>query len=358
MTAPRPFDDGLQRFLRGELSGRDLLAKPTISTVSVLLTYQCPARCDHCVFSSGPRRKETVDAGLARRFLRAAARQEPPPLVSFSGGDPFARLPLMTELATLCRDLGLSWEVISSSAWCTSSRRGDEIFARLAPLGLRTYCTSVDPYHTAHVDPARLRGAVAAARSHGIAVLINTVSRLDGGEEAYVARTLGMDDGLPDGVKVNCIKVVPIGRAAEKVTDYLYRDGDEMREGCPYATEVVPLSPNGRLYSCCGMVVQDGIADNPFALADLGGADEDAIAEVLAGVKQDLFFRLLQTVGPYQLLRRLAQRHPGLALPGQFVGGCDACCFLMNSPQAVTALWDYLTELSGELTYSAASSRA
>ena len=72
-------EQGLKDYLRHKISGVDLLNKETITNITVLLTYTCPAACDHCLFESSPLRRETIDVEMARRFIEAASRQQPPP---------------------------------------------------------------------------------------------------------------------------------------------------------------------------------------------------------------------------------------------------------------------------------------
>jgi len=128
---------GLGEFLRGALGGWDLVNRDQISAVTVLLTYTCPAACAHCVFESSPKRRETVDLDVARKFIEAASRQDPPPTLSFSGGEPFIRLDMMQELASMALSHGMPSEVISSSAWATSDARAHRVLADMLPHALR-----------------------------------------------------------------------------------------------------------------------------------------------------------------------------------------------------------------------------
>ena len=78
----------------------------SVTCLTILLTWRCPARCAHCVFDSGPDNRHTLDLEVARAAVDAAARLTPRPSLSFSGGEPFAALPAMRDL--LARASG--WE--------------------------------------------------------------------------------------------------------------------------------------------------------------------------------------------------------------------------------------------------------
>jgi hypothetical protein len=211
----------LTAYLRGQLAGGELLKRSTINNVSILLTYRCPAACDHCLFESDNKRTETVDADVALRFIEAAARQVPPPSLSLSGGEAFLQLSLMKQLASFAYARGMISEVISSSAWCKTLDYTTEVLADLKDRGLRTYCTSVDRYHTPFVPAAKLRTGVLAALDVGLRVVLNRMvdPKSLGGEQEYWEATLDLPPATIERCRINPLLTTPVGRAIEKVND-------------------------------------------------------------------------------------------------------------------------------------------
>jgi hypothetical protein len=344
-------EEGLSEFLDGRLSWTELADRQAISGISILLTYQCPAACDHCVFRSAPGRTETVDLETARAFIEAASRQQPPPSVAFSGGEPFLRLEMMKDLAGEARRRGMAWEVISSSSWCRSAAQAREGLRDLRRLGLETYCTSIDRFHLRYVPFRRMRFAVSAALELGIRVVINTMAdpALGGREREFLAETLDLPLETVTGLRVNVMKTVPAGRAVERVSDYLYRVKD-LREGCPFSTDVVTLSPEGLLYPCCGMVIgEEPRAAGLFVQDNLNGKNADDVAAVLKALKSDLFFKVLQVLGPYRVLEILKARRPELVTRDRYVGGCDVCLEFVRNPGVVRATEAFLAEAGRRL---------
>lgn len=338
--------DPLTQFLRKEISWLQLGETRMISEVSIVLTYRCPAACAHCLFGCNMKRNETVDLAQAKTLIAAASRQSPPPAVGFTGGEPFLEFDMLLELVEFARRSNMASEVISSSAWCRGREHGREILSALRRKGLVTYCTSVDRYHVRYVAPTRMRDAILAARDLGLRVTINTMAdpKRRGQEKAYLAETLDLPAETIDELRVNVLKVVPVGRARKHVRDFVLRDKD-LEEGCPFCTQVIALTPEGLAYPCCGMIMgMDPARAGAFVLGRLEGKSVEEAAAMLQDAKRDLFLRLIQVLGPYRILTLLKQRRGEMKVPDRFVGTCDMCMELSGNPAVAEALEELLLQ--------------
>jgi len=345
-------DRGLTQFLGKRMSGTELVNRDRISIITILLTYRCPASCDHCVFESSPRQKVKVDINVARRVIEAASRQNPPPVLGFSGGEPFLCLEEMQALTTFAAERGMPSEVVSSSAWVRNAEHAHQVLSDLAARGLQTYCTSVDRYHTPFVKSNKMRIALLAARDVGLHTIINSqadpsFSKTEGDKAliAYLAGVLDLPEATIRSFQINPLVTTPVGRGRTNVTDFIYDPAKDMDEGCPMATEVVTLSPYGLLYPCCGMVVGEPIdRAQLFVQDDLAERSVDEIALILEKLKRDLFFKILQYLGPYRLLQELKRRNPELATRDRYVGTCDVCLEFTNNPRIAEAARSFLDD--------------
>lgn len=358
--APAPAltrDWSLADFFAKKLSASDLVNRNRISIITVLLTYRCPAACDHCVFESSPQNKTQLDMALAFKLVEAASRQSPPPVLGFSGGEPFLRLKEMRQLAAFAAEHGMPSEVVSSSAWVKSREHAREVLSDLRSVGLQSYCTSVDRFHTPFVRPDKMRWALQGAKDAGLTTIVNmqvsgiAPSLTKAEANAEVAAILDLPLAEVETYQVNPLITTPVGRARTNVDAYHYDDAKDMREGCPMATEIVTLSPKGLLYPCCGMVVGEKpeMADL-FIQDSLVDRSVDEIADILDQLKGDLFFKLLQYLGPYQILQELRRRVPDLVMQDRYVGACDACLEFTANPAIAQAARDLLVELGAALT--------
>lgn len=329
----------------------DLLARSEIACVTLLLTWQCPAQCGHCVFESGPQRREVLDPGLAERMLSAAARQARPPAVSFSGGEPFLAFDTMLRLATLARTLGCPTEVVTSCAWATTAAVARARMEALAATGLRTICVSWDRFHAPYVRAQRVASVIMEARALGLRTVVNTaIDPLRKEAPAdYLARTLELPADVLAGCVVNPLNVVPVGRARSNAVE-LYYPPQGGNGPCAVATEVLTLTPTGLLYPCCGSVVGELASNSGFyALDDLSRMTVDELQVAIREVKENLFFRLLQAAGPAKLVALLQEREPALRIRSRFNSDCDACLELNRNAAAGPALHALLRELAATL---------
>lgn len=354
-TAKLERDRGLSDFLYRDLPAADLVNRRSISIITLLITYQCPAQCDHCVFESGPKKRITIDPAVARRLIEAAVRQKPPPVLGFSGGEPFLQLDMMRELVSFAAERGMPSEVVSSSAWAKSEDYALAVLQDLADRGLESYCTSVDKFHTPFINGRKMRNALVAARKAGLHVVVNTqvdaeMAKKDAaGVERYLSRVLEMPVDELREFQINALITTPVGRGRNSGINFHYPDKN-FREGCPMATEVVTLSPYGFLYPCCGMVVGEKPEEaDLFIQDDLSERSVDEIAIMLDSLKNDLFFRLLQYLGPYQVLSEVLKRNPQLKVKSRYTGACDVCLEFTSSPEIAAATREFLGEMAGRL---------
>jgi MoaA/NifB/PqqE/SkfB family radical SAM enzyme len=344
-------ENSLNKFLKHDLSLWELLDRECISAVSILLTYQCPSACPHCVFECSPLRRETVDPEAARRLIEAASRQTPKPSLSFSGGEAFLQLELMRELTTLAASFGMPSEVISSSSWATNDRRTYTILDDLFKRGMRVYATSVDQQHVAFINPRKIRRAIDTALDIGYKVVINSITNEQtyGHEPDYVAQLINLPRKVLDRCEVHPFIAVPVGRARSEVNDFLYLK-KHFQEGCPFSTEIVTLTPYGLIYPCCGMVVGEPIDRASLFIQDnVIDKSVDEIAAIIDDLKHDLFFKLLQAMGPYQLLKEIKDRNPELATRSKYTGSCDVCLEFTANPMIANAARKFLHECESAL---------
>lgn len=345
-------DDGIVRFLKGQLSGRKLLTKKTFSNITVLVTYKCSARCEHCIFKCSPERQETINEELAMRFISSAARQNPMPILSFSGGEPFLRLDILRRLMSFANNYCMVSEVISSSSWCKNYKYGIKVLANLHSLGLSVYCTSVDQYHISYVAPDKIKNALAAAKAVGLQIAINTLvdPNNPGRELDFLIETLALPSKYFDSVRINPIKVVPAGRALSDINKFYYRKNVDFREGCPFMSEIITLSPTGLLYPCCGMVLgEKPELSSLFIHDDISQKSSDDIFNSLSNIKLDLFYKMIQAIGPYQFLLEIIKKYPHIQTRSKFVGSCDVCIEFTRNSDVATAAWEILDSFARHL---------
>jgi hypothetical protein len=323
-----------------------------LACLTILLTWRCPAACDHCVFESSPSNRTTIDPDLARRAVLAAADLSPRPTLSFSGGEPFVELAAMKELMALGASFGMFSEVVTSCAWAASEKRARSLLKDLQDRGLRSVCVSFDRFHAPFIRAEKVRHTILAALDLGLRVVVNTL--LTPGEQATDPAGLADALGVPLATIRRCFVhdqvTVPVGRARTKVEAF-HTPAEPPHGGCPYVGRVGTLAPTGLLYPCCGPVVAEPPAGaRLFVQADLALSDAAQVTQAMDDLPGDLFNQLLRTAGPYALVSEAHRRDPRLGRVRQFVNHCDACLELSSNGGVTSAVEALLLEMGTACT--------
>jgi hypothetical protein len=338
---------GLASMLKRDLANSSS-AVNGLACLTILLTWRCPASCDHCVFESSPDNSTTLDPEVARRAVLAASDLRPRPSLSFSGGEPFVELKTMRELMSLGASFGMFSEVVTSCAWAASEKRARSMLSDLSDRGLRSVCVSFDRFHAPFIRAEKIRHTILAALDIGLRVVVNTLlkPRELTTDAPKLAEALGLSLATLQRCFVNDQVTVPVGRA-RKMVNAFHTPAAPPIGGCSFVGRVGTVAPTGLVYPCCGPVV----AEKPscarlFVQADLAACDQAQATAAMNQVPSDLFNQLLRTAGPYGLVSEAHRRNPALGSMRRFVNHCDACLELATNSGVTSEVERLLGELA------------
>ena len=283
------------------------------------ITASCPLECAHCCVESGPRRRETMSLDDATSWIGQAATINPAVHLHLTGGEPFARFRLMTDIATSAHEHGIGFTVITSAIWARSQ---DIVRRRLAPLvesGLYELDVSFDEFHLPWVSVDVIRNCVTVASELGMKVVIRAcVTR-------YTTRArelLGDWVDQLDGVRIREQPVSAVGRAASFNRDQLLvEDWGEINLRCPARGELL-IRWDGSAFLCT--------TSNADHLA-LGNARTVPISELRQDAEAKEWFQIITSTGFRELERRVQLYESEAKLPRQFAGVCDLCQLTFGS---------------------------
>ena len=132
--------------------------------LGIILTYRCPSGCKHCLYNCGPgRSSEAMSPELLREALEAITLWPEPPMVHFTGGEPFLHFELLLEGTRIATELGIGCYLETSAAWCTDKDAAVERFAALREAGMDAVLISCSPFHAERIPPERTLHAIGAA---------------------------------------------------------------------------------------------------------------------------------------------------------------------------------------------------
>jgi hypothetical protein len=211
-----------------------------LSSLHILLTYQCTLECDHCFVWGSPWQRGTLTVSRLRTILIQAQEAGGIASLYFEGGEPFLYYSLLLSGVRAAVEMGFQVGIVSNAYWANSL---EDARTALAPFaGLLTNLTlSADLYHSSDPEAALVGNARQAALDLGIPT--GTV---------YTPQ--------PEAQSTESGTLMYRGRAAQKLVGRAARPLPwEQHAACPYENlrdpSRVHVDPQGNLHLCQGITI-------------------------------------------------------------------------------------------------------
>jgi Radical SAM superfamily/4Fe-4S single cluster domain len=219
-----------------------------LTSLHLLLTYQCTFECDHCFVWGSPHQTGTMSSEQIREILRQAHEVGTIGSIYFEGGEPFLYYPVLIAGVQEAARQGFQTGVVSNAYWATNL---EDARVWLKPMAgfLQDLTVSSDLFHWTERISQNVECACKAAEELGIP--IGTIEVLQP-EETNSAIAFGQ---LPEGAS----SVMYRGRAAVNLVGrVVWRPWEQFTE-CPHEdlAEVgrAHLDPLGNLHVCQGISI-------------------------------------------------------------------------------------------------------
>jgi len=194
-----------------------------LSSLHILLTYQCTLECDHCFVWSSPWQSGTLTLPQTRDILQQAKDLSTIESIYFEGGEPFLYYALLLRAVQMASRLGFQMGIVSNGYWATSVDDAVEWLTPLAGL-IQDLSISSDEYHWSKPLSQQARNACRAAEQLGIPIGMISIAQPN---LTNAASPVGQ---LPTGESA----VMYRGRAAEKLVAQVTRRPWLQFTECPY----------------------------------------------------------------------------------------------------------------------------
>ncbi len=272
--------------------------------------------------------------------VRQARDMNPDTVISFTGGEPFVRYPLMRDIARAAHELGMEHTTITSAVWCKSVDFARARLAELQSHGLRALNLSYDSFHAPWVTLERMRNCITAAAELGLRIHVGG-SLIAGSKGAR--ELLGEWLNQFGTILTADWPVAPNGRAALiPAEQILMQDVPHLEVVCPMASELL-IEPDGTAYPCC-------TTGGDYAFLRLGNARETPLAELRARAERQSWFRIIARDGFGTLERIVQQYDPELTLPRRFVSVCHLCQLVFGEGELAGRVRAALTRYEADST--------
>jgi hypothetical protein len=149
---------------------------PTPNSGGLILSYQCPAKCRHCLYACSPKWKgdwiseEDLKKGLSGLAGKIRSSTWGPKAIGvneglhFSGGEPFLNFDLLVKAASLAEEMNIPSTFVETNCfWCLNDKETKDKLKILKKAGLKGIMISVNPYYAEFVPFERTRRGIEMA---------------------------------------------------------------------------------------------------------------------------------------------------------------------------------------------------
>jgi MoaA/NifB/PqqE/SkfB family radical SAM enzyme len=216
-----------------------------LSSLHILLTYQCTYECDHCFVWGSPRQTGVLTISSLEKIL-GQARDAGVKSVYFEGGEPFLYYPILVSGVRKASELGLSVGIVSNAYWATSVQDAAEWLRPLAGR-IENLTVSSDLFHCDRPFGEAPQNALAAAKLLGVGTGVISIDQPgDGAPQPF---------GQLDGESA----VMYRGRAARSLALERMEQPWHTLEACPFEDLRDPgrvhVDPFGNVHLCQGLLI-------------------------------------------------------------------------------------------------------
>lgn len=305
------------------------------TTLSLIVTHQCTAACDHCCFSCTPKIQKSLPINLAYEAIDSAKQYGTFKVVVFTGGECFLLKEELDKLVHYSTSQGFRTRCVTNGYW---ARTYQKAISRLAPLvenGLSELNLSTGSFHQEYVPVASILNAIRAALDLGLIVVVTVEETEDKPSEL----SMFLDNN-------DFSKAIEHSRLMIRRSTWIKSDGissiqhqasldrfsEDRISGCNTALRVIAISPSADVFACCGLHMEK------IENLKLGNLKEASLSEILSGHPDDLLKIIIHVEGPERAYMLARQFNPNIKLPVGCVHPCETCKCLHADNEALNAL--------------------
>ncbi len=311
---------------------RESVVEPQYLAIHV--TYQCPARCGHCCFSSDIHKKGYLPLEDMLKAIDQAAAFKSLKLVGFTGGDPFLHQDILQKAISHAHSKGLRTRVVTSAYWAKSPDKADQVLGPLSIAGLNEMTVSYDDSHALYIPADNIKNAHYAAKRHNVILAIN-VCREPGSliDEAYIREILKIQDDEP--VRIQETWINSTGRANDEASELQKgsRRGhpDARLSPCQHVLRGPTITPTGKILPCCGTIpYRQGL--------EIGTINSNGVDGAIDNAYKNWVLKWIAFEGPAAVLEQITSGTNFELKLFDFDGNCQACDELFSNPSMLDLL--------------------
>lgn len=270
------------------------------TTLTILPTYRCTAKCRECCFCSSPDLAEVIPTKtIIKTIYSAKDAFDTLQLVVFSGGECFLLNDDLFQCIAVATKCGLSTRCVTNAYWGKSYKKAKKISKNLHDSGCGEVNISTGVEHSEWVSTDAVVNAAKALLSEGMAVVVTVEKDVEG--STFLARFVERQDVRE---LMRCDKfLIKSNTWMYFKKNHLERgsvdDSLSLESGCDQLFNSIVVTPHQMVSSCCGITFEH---QPEMIIGDLRVKDIASIYKAQIG---DMLKMAISSVGPYKLLEQL-----------------------------------------------------
>jgi hypothetical protein len=315
-------------------------------TLSVMLTYACPAACKNCGTVSSPNDKNHVDLRTILSAIDQATELQFANVV-FTGGEATLRWDDLLTSIKHATGKGLRTRLVTNAYWATSPEEALRRVRLLTDAGLNEINFSTGDEHVRFIPMDQVAYAVAASLEQSLAISVMIELRA----ERNITRDKFLSHPVIQSLPAELTKLVNILESPwmplnpSKQEQYpegvaINSDNVHAQKGCDSVLQSYVLAGDGRVAACCGLGMRL-IKELNVGLSK----GEDFLARTIEDSENDFFKVLLHYRGPERILAWAASKNKDIKWENMYAHKCQACIRIYKDPVVRETVKQHYTEL-------------
>lgn len=314
-------------------------------TLSIMLTYTCPAECKDCGTLSSPRSRENISLDDAKKFIEEAGQAGDFVVVVFTGGEATLRWRDLLDGIRFAKSKGLNTRLVTNAHWAIREDVSRDKLLQLTDAGLDEINYSTGDEHARFIPVDRVALATKIAMEMKLPTSIMIESKAD--------RRITRDTFLShvhlcdlDQKEISTLNItespwMPLDpMAVESYADGLAatEENGEAQKPCHVVLSTFTVQGDGRVGACCGLGMRQ--------IDELNvGTVKDDLVDIRNRAESDVILLAIRYLGPLYLIKWAASEDDSIKWDGMYAHHCQACARLYADDAVKKFLISHIPEL-------------
>jgi organic radical activating enzyme len=314
-------------------------------TLSIMLTYTCPAECKDCGTLSSPRSRENITLEDAKKFILEASEAGDFSVVVFTGGEATLRWKDLLRAIAFSKSKGLATRLVTNAHWAFREDIARQKLRALIDAGLDEINYSTGDEHTRFIplDRVGLATRLALEAELTTCVMIESKAERKVTRESLLTHKelLSLDENILVKLAITESPWMPL----DPMTVESYSDGMavtaeniDAQKPCHVVLSTYTVQGDGRIGACCGLGMRQTDELNV-------GRVTDRLDDMRRRAESDLFLLAIRYLGPLYLLKWAASEDASIKWEGMYAHHCQACSRIYTDAAVKRFLFSHISEL-------------